>query len=285
MGRFLVFVSFVLLFSYNSFAKEQIFINNAFYGEDIDKLSYKDAKTAMNIWLSKLASRFNASSKLVFYTDFQKLSQDINAQKVDTLILSAPSYLKNLDFCKSHFKQGWIKAERDNKPFYRFVILSRKDAQPKQKYLVKFYHFAPMAKMVAQSYAWDHNMSVVFEESPKPTKPILDLFFKKCDLAVVKRESWELMQELNPQLTKKLFVKYETKRIFMDLVSLFSKQISKEDKELYFKAIDAINTTQEGHQLMRLFKFNGLLRLDYKQIAPMEAFYFYYLAQEQKYEK
>jgi len=258
-------------------AQEDIFISNAFYGEDIDKVNYKDAKTAMRIWLNELANTIGAQSELIFYTDFHKLKEDATKGKVNTLILSPISYLKNLDYCKTHFHQGWLKRERDGKPFFRFVLLKRKDEKDKAEYKIHYFRYSTISKIVAQMYAWEHKKRFLFQKTPKESKPVLDLFFKKCDYAIVREETWNLMQELNPQLKEKIQIAYKSDRIFVDLISLFSNKLSDRNREAYFKAIRAINTTEAGKQLMRLFKFNGLIRTDDNQFKPLEDYYTNYL--------
>jgi len=260
-------------------------ISNAFYGEDIDKINYKDAKMAMDIWLKKMADKLGASSTLSFFTDFDVVKEAKKAGKVDTLILSANSYLKYLPYCKSEFSQGWMKLEKDGKPFFRFVILRRKKLEPKEEYIVDYYKYAKISKLVGQMYAWQNGLKFVFEDTPKSSKPVLDLFFHKADFAIVKEETWNLMQELNPQLSQELVVVHKSDRIFMDIITLFSNQLSQKDKDIYIKAIEAINTTPDGKQLMELFKFNGLTKMGEDQFKEMEHFYQNYKKLKAQYEK
>ena len=282
---FIVLLLLLNGYLYATDIKDEIFISNAFYGEDIDKVNYKDAKTAMGIWLDELANQIGATSELIFYTDFKALQEDAKKGKVNTLILSPISYLKNLEYCKTHFHQGWLKRERDGKPFFSFVLLSRKDMQKKDKYMVHYFRYSTISKIVAQMYAWEHHQKFLFKKTPKESKPVLDLFFKKCDYAIVGEETWLLMQELNPQLKAKIKVVYKSDRIFVDLISLFSNKLSQRNRDTYFKAIAAINTTEAGKQLMRLFKFNGLIRIDDNQFKPLESYYQRYLKAKAIHEK
>jgi ABC-type phosphate/phosphonate transport system substrate-binding protein len=290
------FVLFVVLFSFTYlFANVQEssgnklknirVIANAFYGEDIDKINYKDAKMAMDIWIKKMADKLGASSTLAFFTDFDAVKKAKKEGKVDTLILSAHSYLKYLPYCKAEFSQGWMKIEKDGKPFFRFVILGHKDFVKKDEYVVEYYQYSQTSKLVGEIYAWKHGLHTVFKPVAKSSKPVLDLFFHKADLAVVKEETWNIMQELNPQLTKELRVMHYSDRIFVDIITLFSNQLSQKDKDIYIKAIEAINTTPDGKQLMELFKFNGLTKMGEDQFKEMEKFYRKYQELKAQYEK
>jgi len=260
-------------------------ISNAFYGEDIDKINYKDAKMAMDIWLKKMADKLGASSTLSFFTDFDAVKKAKKAGAVDTLILSSHSYLKYLPYCKAEFSQGWMKMEKDGKPFFRFVILRHKNFAKKDEYVIDYYQYSKTSKLVAQMYAWENGLSFIFEPVPKRSKPVLDLFFHKADFAIVKEETWNLMQELNPQLSKELEVVHTSDRIFVDIITLFSNHLSQKDKDIYIRAIEAINTTPDGKQLMELFKFNGLTKMGEDQFRDMEQFYQKYKVLKAQHEK
>jgi len=273
----------IFFFTLTLQAKEDTIIINAFYGGDIDKVRYKDAKTAMELWIKKLADKVGVRSKLLFYRNFSKLKQDIEYQKIDTLILSSYSYLTYLHFCKQNFYQGWIKEEKDGKPFFRYLLLSTKKIKIKDEYKVDYYQYSNISKTIAQIYGWEHKKNFIFQKTSKESKPTLDLFFNKCDYAIVKEERWKLMQELNPQLTQTIKIIYTTPRIFVDIISLFSNHLSQKNRNIYYKSLNSLNTTSEGKQLMRLFKFNGLIRFRENQLYPLERYYAKYLKLKAKY--
>jgi len=260
-------------------------ISNAFYGEDIDKINYKDAKMAMDIWLKKMADKLGAISTLSFFKDFDAVKEAKKAQRIDTLILSANSYLKQLPYCKEEFSQGWMKLEKDGKPFFRLVILRQKDLPQKEEYSVHYYRYSNISKVLGKTYAWEHNLNFVFYPIAKSSKPVLDTFFHKADFAIVKEDTWNVMQKLNPQLTKELRIAYRSKRIFVDIITLFSKHLSQQEKDIYIRAIEAINDTPDGKQLMELFKFNGLTKMGDDQFLGMEAFYKKYQALKVEHEQ
>jgi len=260
-------------------------ITNAFYGQDIDKINYKDAKVAMDIWIKKMASKLGASSTLLFFKDFDAVKKAKEEGSIDTLILSANSYLQHLEYCKAEFSQGWMKLEKDGKPFFRFVILRRKDLPSKKSYTMEYYRYSKISRTVAEVYGWERGIAFSFKAVAKPSKPVLDIFFKKADYGIVKEQSWLLMQELNPQLKEDIELVYTSDRIFVHIITLFSKHLSKKDKETYIKAIEAINETPEGKQLMELFKFNGLTKMGDSQFQEMENFYKRYQSLKQLHEK
>ncbi len=266
-------------------SKDILHVSNAFYGEDMDEVSYKNAKVAMRLWLEKFSKEAGLSSDAKFYTNFHTIKKEVIKNNIDSLLLSPYSYLKNIKFCQNNFTGGWIKKEKDGKPFFRYLIIARKDGKPKKRLLVHYYTYNKLSEIVARKYAIKHEFSITTESTKKKSKAILDLFFKKCDLAVATQGSWDLMKELNPQIDKKLKVIYRSDRIFVDLISMFSKKMLPRVREAYYKAILTFGNTQTGGQLMRLFKFDGLMGFQDNQLEPLIRFYNEYLYMEKKHAK
>jgi len=259
-------------------AEKIMLIDNAFYGEDMDKVSYEGAKLALKLWLKKMTQNISgASAKISFYTEFSQLKKDIQEGKIDALIISSYSYVMHFDFYKKYFHDGWIRTEKDEKPFLSYVILKRKKAQIKQNSIVHYYKYSKISKIIIEKYALGHNLNLEYIGTKKKSKPVLDLFFKKCDIAIVNKFSWKVMQELNPQLSQSLVVMHKTDRIFSPEFSLFSKNMNNNKKEIYLKALNEIATTENGKQLMQMFKFNRLIKLDDAKLYGVEKFYKNYL--------
>ena len=284
MNRFFFFLlTCMLCFSPSvSNAKKMLSITNAFYGVHADKLDYKNAKLAMKLWLQKFSKEAGVTSDAVFYTDFNLLKKDTKEDKIDALILSSYSFVKHAKFCKKNFSSGWIKKEKDGKPFFRYLLIARKNQKSKRVLTAHYYLYYKMADIVAKKYALDHKLDITTKSVKKKSKAILDLFFKKCDLAVTTQSSWNLMKELNPQIENNLFVLYKSDRIFVDLISLFSNRLQPNIVEIYRKAILSFGTTKTGDELMKLFKFNGLTIFDDKQLTRMVDFYSNYIKEKKR---
>jgi ABC-type phosphate/phosphonate transport system substrate-binding protein len=147
----------------------------------------------------------------------------------------------------------------------------------KDTYSMCYYEYSKISKIVTQTYAWENNIEFYYKKLPKESKLILEVFFNKCDMTIVKESTWDLMTELNPQINSNISVVYKTKRIFADIITLFSKNLDEKSKNIYIKAIEAIDNTPDGKQLMELFKFNGLVHIKNSEINPLKEFYQKYL--------
>ena len=269
-----------------SLQAEKILIDNAFYGADMDKVAYNSGKLALNLWLKQMTkSTSDLDSRMLFYTDFDSLKKDTQDGKIDALILSTYSYVTYSSFYKKYFNNGWVKIEADGKPFFSYVILKRKGTQIKNNSIAHYHQYSKISKIVVEKYAMEHNLNLEYSGTKKESKPVLDLFFKKCDIAIVNQFSWELMKELNPQLSQSLEIIHKTDRIFTPMFSIFARKMNSQKNELYMKAIKAIRTTEDGKQLMEMFKFNAIIKLNQSQLSGVEKFYKNYLIMKKEHEQ
>jgi len=267
-------------------AEKKLLIENAFYGADMDKVSYNSAKLALSLWIKQINKKTpGVSSRMLFYTDFNHLKKDTLDGKMDALILSSYSYVMHSNFYKKYFNEGWIRTEKDGNPLLSYVILKRNRTQIKKKSIVHYYKYSKISKIIIEKYAMEHNLNLKYASTKKKGKPVLDLFFKKCDIAIVNEFSWELMQELNPQLSQSLVVAYKTDRIFTPVFSLFSKKINSDKKKLYWKGLKDIRTTEDGQQFMQMLKFNTLIKFENSELSEVEKFYKNYLIMKKEHEK
>ncbi len=287
MKRLFVVLTLLLIGITSLQAEKKLLITNAFYGADMDKVSYSSAKLALNLWLTKMTKTISgATSQILFYTDFSHLKKDTQEKgKIDTLITSSYTYMLHSNFYKKYFNKGWVKTESDGKPFLSYVILKRKDAQVKKNSIVHYYRYSKISEIIMQKYSMEHNLNLKYASTKKESKPVLDLFFKKCDIAIVNEFSWKLMQELNPQLSRSLVVTHKTDRIFTPIFSLFSRNIKERKKKLYLRAIKDIGITESGKQLMQIFKFNKLIKLDNSKLTRIEKYYKNFLKLKKKFEQ
>ncbi len=287
MKRLLIVLALLSIGITSLQAERKIVITNAFYGAGMDKVAYSSAKLAINLWLTKMTKTISgATSQILFYIDFSQLKKDTQEKgKIDTLITSSYAYMLHPDFYKKYFNKGWIKTESDGKPFLSYVILKRKNTQVKKNSIAHYYKYSKISKIVIQKYSMEHNLNLRYESTKKESKPALDLFFKKCDVAIVNEFSWKLMQELNPQLSHSLVAIHKTDRIFTPVFSLFSRKMEEKKKKLYLGAIKDIGISESGKQLMQIFKFNKLIKLNNSSLNKIEKFYKNFLALKKKYEK
>jgi hypothetical protein len=267
---------FLILFV-NVFGNDKIVINNAFYGKDVNEIAYKDTRIAIRAWLDKFAEELNVSSTFIYYVDFDKVKSEIKKGHIDYIGMSMDSYFKHKDFMKKYYEYGWTRSENNHKKLYKYLVITKKGMN-KSNLNAHLYKFEKVQKIILEKYALKNNIKIKkVKFVDKKTKPVLDVFFNKCDIAVIKSDEWDIMVELNPQLAKKLQIVYETDKIFLMSVFFLSKNISKEKRDIYFKAIKNLSLTKNGKEFMKFLNLEKFIKLNPDDLRKAEKFYDDYL--------
>lgn len=103
--------------------------------------------------------------------------------------------------------------------------------------------------------------------SSKATQVVLPVFFGKADACVVTRNGWDVMCELNPQLSKTLRI-VATSTPVVPALTCFGPGVTPEFRQRVIKAWELSRPNAAYQQLMTLFKTDSV---GYQPLAAMES--------------
>jgi len=106
--------------------------------------------------------------------------------------------------------------------------------------------------------------------APKPALAILAVFFKQAGAALVTRASFDLANELNPQLARNLRVLALSPEL-VPTVGAFRANAVHGAVELYRREALRINETQGGKLFLNLFQTDGVVELKEADLAGTRA--------------
>ena len=103
------------------------------------------------------------------------------------------------------------------------------------------------------------------------SKAILQTFFGKSDAALVTKNAFDIACELNPQISQKLKVLYQSQP-FIQFLFVFmdygKEQNHKKAIENWEKAIMELHKTPGGKQVLTVFKSTRMLKLPFSILEP-----------------
>ena len=105
---------------------------------------------------------------------------------------------------------------------------------------------------------------------------LLDLFFKKIDIAVIRQGTFNLVNELNPQVGRSIAV-LESRVLGDGMVGFFSKNADKNLITNFYKGIDKVNNSVRSQQILTLFKADFIEKVDKESLKILEMFYLEYV--------
>ncbi|WP_457746609.1 PhnD/SsuA/transferrin family substrate-binding protein [Sulfurimonas sp.] len=251
--------------------------NIGFIGDHITEVNYANAKSAMKIWIKQMSKDININATIEFYNNFDDFFSDYKKGKVESVIMSPYVYLKYQKKFDKDFHRGWVKIRNEYSKDYlmKYLLISRRDIDyTKQREFIALHKQEDLlAKLVLTDFEHQDKKRYTIRTSTSESKAILDIFFKKADLALIHKESWDIAIELNPQLSKKLYIVHKTDKIFVDMISLLANTMPDNIKDLYLNAMTNINTSEQGRQLMAIFKFNGTVEVSTDDFKAMKKYY------------
>lgn len=295
MNSFKLLIVLLLLFSSNLYANEKKELPIIKYGlvTYYDVFSnFKDTKDSFANWLEQLGIKKGAKLKTIMYDDIDQLFSDYLDGKLDIVSLNFNDYFLRREKIKKISNRYWSVSYND-KNEYKYCLAVRND--------IKFNSFNDLKdkKIIMKEHEnigriWlDYNTtknlnkdftdlvdSIKYE--PKESTSLLNVYFKKEDIALIQKQTWEVMLELNPAIKHKIKLFKCSKMDFLPFISFFSKKTDNIKSEIFYNAILDRDDKEMGN-LFELFDFNKMYKLDKENIITVEKFYEDYYNLKKKY--
>lgn len=93
----------------------------------------------------------------------------------------------------------------------------------------------------------------------KPTNILLPVFFKKVDAAVITKESFDVMCELNPNIKKDLHILATSKTLLFGVLSFDTKSKNKEREKYIYDILTTMHNDADGRQFLSLFSLDKII--------------------------
>jgi len=245
-----------------------------FYYPALNNISTKtDINISLTYWIQELTTNLELDNVYsVLYKDIKKMSKDFSNGKLDMIVL--PPLLITLNFDKSLLSDGFMGVNELGKMDHLVIIASqppkspftgyqgKKLILPKDDLLAKFFLDSEVIKQHKQSY-----QTVFSKISQQHTnqKIILDVFFRKTDIAVVYESALRVMMEMNPQLKQKIKIitKFPIKaRNYGYLYKKYRNQQKLREESIHF------NTSAKGKKILEVFHASAIETCEVSYLNP-----------------
>ncbi|APW65416.1 hypothetical protein LPB137_05920 [Poseidonibacter parvus] len=262
-------VSLVLFYNV-SFAKE--FLNVGYDLSNTTMLSKKDMKVATDILLKKLLENLDIQSSFIYYYNPLEIQKDIDTSKLDYITVTPLRVVKylDLDSLEKAFGQG-----SNNMKEYNLILISRSELNIDNDKELADKKILMNTKNELHTLYIDYiflknigNQKAKLHYSRSYQRSILDLFFKKADVAIVTQKSYDIAIELNPQIAKKVSI-FKKTNISDAQLGFFRKGLDEKIKKSMRNATDNINSTVKGKQLLSLYKTEKIVETDLNLLKPI----------------
>lgn len=124
--------------------------------------------------------------------------------------------------------------------------------------------------------------SKIIKENKENTA-LLNVFFKKTDLAVVSSKTWDDMIILNPSISKKLKIIEKSEKNNIPFIGFFHKNVEEKKINDFFRVTGNIEKSVRAEELMTLLKFKKFFKIDDSYLSKMEIYYTEYFELRNRY--
>ena len=255
---------------------------------------FKDARVAMKVWLEDIALSYGGDLTLKFYDNSNSLYEDFKNQKVDMIVLNLPYYFENKAKIDNESVELWSIAMSEDR-YVKYYLITSKNSKINSFKDIKGKTISLTSNDTVGNVWLDKNSlkqfkttyTDVFKEVHpvlKESTALLNVFFKKRDLALISKRTWDTMIELNPSIKNKIKIIDETKEKHIPFIGFFSKYADKRSIDAFFELSANLEDLRGSSQVIDLLKFKKVIKVNEDSLVDLENYYNEYLKLKKRYE-
>ncbi|KAB7885044.1 PhnD/SsuA/transferrin family substrate-binding protein [Poseidonibacter ostreae] len=282
----ILLIIFLFIFTINSFSNEKKIKNEINYGfiHSYDILAdFKDARESLSKWLGRVGEKKEINLNVTFYDDRKKVFKNYMNHSLNMVSMEYGDYYKHKNQMDPISSRYWSVSFNEKRE-YKFCLVARndikfdsyKDLKNKTIIMKKYQSIGS----IWLDYKSLENTKKDFSKLVKSVKyeskestSLLNVFFKKQDLALVRKTTWTTMLELNPSLKQRVKL-FECSNIdFIPFISVFSKSTDNHTVNIFFEALQNLKDDSDINELYSLFKFYDVYEVKKEDLLDMNNFY------------
>ncbi|HMK60797.1 MAG TPA: PhnD/SsuA/transferrin family substrate-binding protein [Dissulfurispiraceae bacterium] len=243
----------------------------AFSSKLLNDANYADAQAALELWIREFSSSstLKVQSKPLIFENLQSLETALKSGEVNVVGFPVTDYLKIKD--KALLEPSLVAVRKGSADGERLVLIVRKDrrisdiSELKGKKLLVHQGY-----MVDAAYLW---LDTLLDRKHLPTSErffgsvrevkkvpgtVLPLFFNQADAALVNKNAFETMVDLNPQLGEKLTILSVSDKLVYGIFCM-SKGLTENSKKLMIQNALIMHKMTIGKQILTLFQIDDVI--------------------------
>jgi hypothetical protein len=283
----------VLHLSISLYAEPKFESRFGFLSEGTLLASFKDARVALKVWLEDVALNYNGELHIEFYDTSSALYKALKNNELDMVVLDLPFFFKHKDDIVKNTHNFWSLRMTDVK-YPQYYLIGKKSLNAKSFKNTKGKTIAYKEGDLGASVWLDKNSLLSNQSSStkalknillkkKESTAILNVFFNKSDYAIVRKETWDVISELNPSIKNKVEIIVKSKKIHIPFIGVFRKGTTGMSVESFFKLSADLKKLEGSSQIIELLKFNSLFKINDNSLKDLDTYYSEYFKLKKKY--
>jgi ABC-type phosphate/phosphonate transport system substrate-binding protein len=235
------------------------------------EVNESDARASLKIWAQTLGSehRIPVNPTIQFISGMEAIRNAFINKELDAITMTTTEYweLKGSSLTGPKVILGMV----NGKPDEEYLLLVRSDSPATtisdlrgKNLAIQAVSSASISAVWLESLLLDGRLGTAETFWPKPvyaTKPsgvVLPVFFRKLDGAVVTREGFRTMSDLNPQISQQMKVLAQSPSVIV-ATFCFRRDLVSPYVDKLISDLGHIESTTAGRQTLALFHTEGLI--------------------------
>ncbi len=234
------------------------------------EVDLQDAKVAMETWSDELGKLMNLQPHALIFANLAEVKTLIKNRALDLVVLDALDYLH---LQGQEYLEPVLTGMVNGQLGYDFILVAHRNigisqlSQLRGKTLnlqgIRGTDAIPRLWLDALLREQGLTNSAAFFSKIKTVKKssqaVLPVFFNKVDAAVITREAYNTLVELNPQIGQSLAIIASSPRYLQSLLTV-RKDLPDDVKEQIIAASLKLSSYPRGCQILNLFRTGGVTR-------------------------
>lgn len=264
-------------------AVENNHLSIGYTGAAYQDVSNTDIKASVNVLINKVALKHFGRGDTRFYDSLSDMAADLKSGKIQVLAMPIEEFMA----VRNRIPIDPILVTiSENGHENELLLLVRKDSgirsisglrgrsliMPMKNPRCVNIYIAWLEVLLKREKSRIDSFFSTVKETRTISKAVMPVFFRQADACVVTRQVLELTSELNPQISRELTVIASVGKLSQGIVAV-DRRLSEERREKIRESFLSLHQTQEGRQLLMLFKVNKLAPFAPGQLKATEALY------------
>ena len=282
----------LLILNINLFSSDDV-NRFGFLSHSNNVLNFKDARDSLSNWIKDMGVSNDLKVDSRFFTSINELIDNYSKNQLDMIVMPLSDYYENKDVLKKISKNYW-SATFSNEEFTQFYLVTQIDSNinsikdiSNKKISLELYDRMP--EVWVNKLSLLHNKKTIESTCTKILKEnkdstvLLNVFFKKTELAVVSSQTWDDMIKLNPSIINKIKIIEKSEKNNVPFIGFFHKNVNDKKIKDFFNITENIEKNMRAEELMTLLKFKKFFRIDDSYLSKMEIYHNEYFELKNRY--
>lgn len=259
-------------------------------------ISEKKVILGFKIWEKQLKKCTKNKIEMFFYKNIEEIINDYSVgNKLDILLISPFIFFNNKDKLYPISKKFWT-FQMGKYRLYEYYLLKHKSRKElkfdnlKGK-IISYKAGDGSARFWLEKLSFENflkpinKVAIIKNSKVSQTKVIYDLLFKKSDFAVVPKEVYDTLVELNTQIKTNLIILKKSPPIFSPVIGMFHKRLNDKIMKDLIDFIHNMNSSIKDEKVFSATILNKIVYITNKEFEFFDKFFKDYLIMKRKYKE